>query len=68
MLVDNRNEAKAPERRGAPFLAAGFKVWAVVSKAFTQVMEQEIGEGMEGLVFQFGKILDGLGLQCRHVA
>ena len=55
MLVDNRNEAEAPERRGAPFLAGGFEIRAVVGEAFAHVMEQEIGEGMESLVRQFGK-------------
>ncbi len=68
MLVDNGNEAKAPERRGAPFLAGGFEIRAVVGQAFAHVMEQEIGEGMKGLVCQFGKMFDGLGLQRRHVA
>ena len=68
MLVDNGNEPEAPERRGAPFPACGFEVRPVVCEAIAHVMEQEIREGMKGLVFQFWKILDGLGLQGRHVA
>ena len=50
MLVHNGNETEAPERWGAPFLARGFEVWAIVGEAFAHVMEQEIGEGMKGLV------------------
>ena len=68
MLVDNRDEAEAPERRGAPFLAGSFEVRAIVGQAFAHVMEQEIGEGMKGLVGQLRKIFDGFGLQRRHVA
>ena len=68
MLVDNGNKAETPERRGAPFLAAGFEIRTVVGQAFAHVMEQEISEGVKGLVRKFGKMFHGLGLQGWHVA
>ncbi len=49
MAVHGRNEAQAPQRRRAPFAARGLEVRAVVGKAFAHVMQQEIGEGVEGL-------------------
>ncbi len=58
MFVDNRNEAEAPKRWGAPFPAGGFEIRAVVGETFAHVMEQEVGEGVKGLIGQFGKIFD----------
>jgi hypothetical protein len=77
MPIDERVFAQAPERGGAPFgrarrrrrvVGIGRGHSAVVSEIRAHVVEEQVGEGPDGLIAQLREGVIGAGDHVRHVA
>lgn len=54
VAVDGGLQAEAPERWGAPFVGGGSVGVAMVGQGFAEVVQQEVGVGVDGLMVERG--------------
>ena len=53
VAIDRLVEAEAPERRSAPFASGGLAIGSAVCQFWSHVVDEEIGEGLDGLLVEF---------------